>query len=260
MTIETNDSARSDAIASMNSDLKKQFNEIKDLFKQRTLNDVDTGYEIGARVLQIKNGRKMYGEQAVFRLATALGLDDSYLYKLSRLPKRFPEKEFVILSRRNQRHTDAPLTISHWLALVAKDKRDQAREWYERAMMEGWTADELKAQRTERSETIRNSSPDAKHVFHQSVERTLRDLKRANPALAELREAATRVPQGKADRGDEQLSLRVEQVLLDLTDAAQRALAEWSSRRGSRNGPSVVRAGRPEGRVMLLAGGVPQDP
>jgi hypothetical protein len=132
----------SEALAAMNSALRRKAVELQKLLADTAVAEVDGRYKISTIIRDVQDAEGTYGERAVERLASALGHDDATLYRYVAVARAWSASEMRALSRRTNRFGE-PLSWSHWLALARLSDR---KPWLERTLSEGWSARKLRGQ------------------------------------------------------------------------------------------------------------------
>jgi hypothetical protein len=127
-------------VVAMNPALRRRCAKVQELLAKAAVEEIDTRYEAGAVIRSIADGKSLYGERAVERVAEALGRDPGTLYRYATVVKTWSREEIQVLSRQASAHR-VSLAWSHWVELTRA--RSAWRPWLERAVDGRWSAREL---------------------------------------------------------------------------------------------------------------------
>lgn len=189
------------AINEMNASLRRKYETIRELFSGNTADTVRVRHQIGGMISEIRNAPDKYGARGVILLATALGRDETTLYRYGQVATRWTGDELGVLLKRVNIFGE-PISWSHLVELTAvNSKRDRAA-LVERVLGEGLSVREL-------ARVISSSSTD-----------TARDQTR--PLAVDLSEmvSASERYERRASRWSEVLLTRVEEAIADGVDLA----------------------------------------
>jgi flagellin-like hook-associated protein FlgL len=119
-------------------------------------------HELGLDVLMIETQKKIYGGQAVQKLAAALSMDKATLYKAKKVAVVWTPAEFDELVRRKNTK-GLELSWSHF-ELLAQEKDDEKRTTLlSEAIDRSYSVRELQARIGGRSKTADSTTADGKH-------------------------------------------------------------------------------------------------
>jgi hypothetical protein len=248
----------SEALAAMNSALRRKAVELQKLLADTAVAEVDGRYKISTIIRDVQDAEGTYGERAVERLASALGHDDATLYRYVAVARAWSASEMRALSRRTNRFGE-PLSWSHWVALA---RLSDWKPWLERTLSEGWSARKLRGQlkaERQRLRSPRTLGPD--ETTSAALLESTKDVDRWNVQLTSyLKPIVDRLVQSPSRSAQlERQMARLRDSLAETSrrvDELRKCLPEPSPAKAVRR--AVAQADRGVHNGMLIAGGTPQ--
>ncbi len=130
------------AVLEMNVPLRNKYETIRDLSSNNTAEIVRARHTIGRMILEIRNDVEKYGARAVPLLATALGRDETTLYRYGQVAARWNAADLAKLLKRTDVYGE-PLSWSHLVELTAIHLKRERERWTEKILTEGLSVREL---------------------------------------------------------------------------------------------------------------------
>jgi hypothetical protein len=132
-------------VAEMTDPLRAKYQEIRKLLAELTAHDVRSRHKIGLLVREIHDDRdKLYGTQAVGKLAESFGLDEDTLYRYATVAETWNEEQIVEILKRENIH-GRPLSWSHLVALAKVSDAEEREQFLAKAIDEGLSVRELES-------------------------------------------------------------------------------------------------------------------
>lgn len=132
---------REAAIASMNPLLRKEYEEIYgDILKQAGDN-VTFYYKLGGRVDKVRQGAQ-YGDDAVDKLALAIDIDRSMVYRAMDFHSQYTSAEVKEILQRSSK-AKRPVTWTHFSELLVVPDKQQRQELLELVLSKGLSVRDL---------------------------------------------------------------------------------------------------------------------
>jgi hypothetical protein len=187
----TRERAVQDAIEAMPAPLREQYERARALLDDATAATVRTRREVGAIVAQIKRDEQRYGQQAVAKLAAALGRDETSLYRYAGVAECWDATLFATLSDRRDAR-GRPLSWSHWVELSAVTDVRARSALLEQALREALNVRAIRAL-ADRAAVPRAAATDALLRVHtRRAQRSVAQWATLDQALNERRPAIPR--------------------------------------------------------------------
>lgn len=121
--------------------IKSVSKKVKTLLARADHNDVLARYEVSVILKNVMADAK-YGENAIAKMQSEIGLKKQSLYRIARVAQAWPEVEFSELANRVNKN-EWPLSWSHFELLASID--ESRNQMVERALAESLTVAELAA-------------------------------------------------------------------------------------------------------------------
>jgi hypothetical protein len=131
-----------ETVREMNGPLRRKYETICSCLGATLVNDAGARWKAAAEMKAVRDGQARYGEEAIPKLARALGRDDATLYKYIAVADRWSETDFDRLLRRSTLH-GVPLSFSHFIELAGIEPEQRRNGLLERALAEGLGVREL---------------------------------------------------------------------------------------------------------------------
>jgi len=213
------------------SEMRAALAEVCGLETRTTEKTIDAWWRVGKRVNEVKANSRRYGERAIPVLAAALSkalsrqISDVDLWVAANVANVYPEKEYIdnLVARAKEKRVS--FTYSHLRALSSSELKldqnaDKRKEWEERILNEGLTAEALfKALRKARGSTRRLAKvPKSPYHACQQIIKACRDLSdRVNDWTAGLAPAGA--PTANPDALHAKLGEGLEEAVKAVLDA-----------------------------------------
>jgi hypothetical protein len=149
-----------------NPDLLKVFNRIRGKYNEITASDVMGRYDIGKEVDRVVNDENKFGSSAVSKMAEALLLNDSDLYKWKDMATTWTAEEIKELAT-SKTATGNPLTVFHLTTLASLPDTKLRDKLLARCYKEGISARDLATIVTAKIGT-RTNNPNGRKIVLRS--------------------------------------------------------------------------------------------
>ena len=139
---DAREKARDQALASMNDELREAYDEIYKEIAEQANRTVLWYHSLGLKILKVHKSHTTYGEGAVEKLARAITIDPTLVYKAKELAEQFTKGDLQDYLVRGAKIGHL-VTMGHFTPVLSIDHQQQ-RELLDRVVEEGLTVARLK--------------------------------------------------------------------------------------------------------------------